>query len=83
MHLSDVGLFSTFRCFCLLPTGLGGSTLTRYRGIQARRMRVLYGWWESILLVSTGTSQTPITVTASEAFIFFRMSYKEIYVPSH
>lgn len=45
------------------------------------RMGVRYGWWESILLVRAGTSQTPITVTASKADIFTRMSYKEIYVP--
>lgn len=45
------------------------------------RMGVQYRWWESILLVNAGTSQTPITVTASKADIFIRMSYKEIYVP--
>lgn len=30
------GLFSTCHCFCLFPTALGGSTLTRYRGTQAQ-----------------------------------------------
>lgn len=45
------------------------------------RMGVRCGWWESILLVHAGTSQTPITVTASKADVFIRMSYKEIYVP--
>lgn len=50
-------------------------------GEHQRRMRVQNEWWESILLVSTGTSQTPITVPASRAVMFFRMSYKEIYVP--
>lgn len=30
-------------------------------------------------MVNAGTSQTPITVSASKAGIFIRMSYKEIY----
>lgn len=37
-------------------------------------------WWESISLVNADTSQTPITVSASKADIFIRMSYKEIHV---
>lgn len=66
--------------FCLPPTGLGGSTLTRCGGTWAEdRGTVL--WWESILLVNADTSQTPITVSASKADIFIRMSYQEIYVP--
>lgn len=54
--------------------------MTRCGGTRAEdRGRVL--WWESILLVNADASQTPITVSASEADIFIRMSYQEIYVP--
>lgn len=54
--------------------------MTRCGGTRAEdRGTVL--WWESILLVNADTSQAPITVSASKADIFIRMSYQEIYVP--
>lgn len=74
------GLPSTFCHLCLPPTGLGGSTLTRCGGTLGKDGGRV-PWWESILLVNAGTSQTPITVSASKADIFIRMSYKEIYAP--
>lgn len=82
IHLRCRGFPSHFAKFACPPppTGLGRSTLTRCGGTPEGDGGMV-PWWESILLVNAGTSQTPITVSASKADVFIRLSYKEIYVP--
>lgn len=79
---SDAGAFLYIFSFLSLPTpiGMDGSTLKRCGGTQLEE-GVQDWWWENISLVNAGTSQTPITATASKADIFTEMSYKNIDVP--